>query len=85
MPPLTLSVATPYAPGEPFRLIVFGPLGSKARIQRSTDLRVWEDWRTLTLGLEPSELTDTETGHAVHRFYRAVVEPRFSHHGADNW
>jgi hypothetical protein len=34
--------------------------GLSVRIQRSANLKNWEDWQTLTLGSSPSELSDFE-------------------------
>jgi hypothetical protein len=54
------------------RLSAFGPYGRVVTIQRSTDLRSWEDWQDLVLGTTPIELIDSEVNSEKSRFYRAV-------------
>jgi len=50
-----------------------GASGQRVRVQRSTNLRDWEDWQTVTLGATGSELFD-QTAAAPQRFYRAVKD-----------
>jgi hypothetical protein len=56
-----------------FRLLVHGQAGLSVRVQRSANLRDWEDWQALTLGATPSELSDLDAGAVSHRFYRGVT------------
>lgn len=53
-------------------LLIDGPAGSTAKVQRSTDLSRWEDWQTVTLGEAPITVTDTLAGQSARGFYRAV-------------
>src|SRR4029453_6018712 len=43
------------------RLRVVGPAGLPGRLQRSTDLREWSDWQSVTFGREPVEISDPKT------------------------
>jgi hypothetical protein len=70
-PPLRLAVPRLSLEG-PLTISVAGPAGSTARLQRSTNLREWEDWVVLPLGEQPTEIGDPEAGIAPQRFYRAV-------------
>jgi hypothetical protein len=45
--------------------------GQRVRVQRSINLRDWEDWKTVTLEGTSSELSD-ETSTASQCFYRAI-------------
>ena len=54
-------------------LPVDGASGQRVKLQRSTNLVDWEDWRTMTLGGTGCGLTDTTTT-AAHRFYRVVED-----------
>jgi hypothetical protein len=56
-----------------FHFRVTGEPGQTVRIQRSRNLRDWEDWQQITLGTAPAELTDTNTLSAPCGFYRAVA------------
>jgi hypothetical protein len=71
-PSLRLELVSPQQPGG-FRLLVRGDAGLSVRVQRSANLRDWEDWQALTLGATPSELSDLDAGATWHRFYRAVT------------
>lgn len=71
-PSLRLDLVSPQQPGE-FRFLVRGDAGLSVRVQRSANLRDWEDWQTLTLGATPSELSDLDAGTVPHHFYRAVT------------
>lgn len=67
-----LETVSPPQPGE-FRFLVRGDEGLSIRVQRSANLRDWDDWQALTLGATPSELSDLDAGDNPHRFYRAVT------------
>jgi hypothetical protein len=69
---LSLEPVSPQQPGG-FRLLVRGEAGLSVCVQRSANLRDWEDWQTLTLGATASELSDLDAGAVSHRFYRAVA------------
>ena len=71
-PSLRLEPVSPQQPGA-FRFLVRGEAGLSVRVQRSANLRDWEDWQTLTLGAIPSELSDLDAGAIPDRFYRAVT------------
>ena len=71
-PSLRLELVSPQQPGG-FRFLVRGDAGLSVRVQRSANLRDWEDWQTLTLGATPSELSDLDAGANSRRFYRAVT------------
>jgi hypothetical protein len=55
-----------------FRVRLHGEAGLSVRVQRSANLRDWEDWQSVTLGAVPAELTDPDAGAVPQRFYRAV-------------
>jgi hypothetical protein len=42
------------------------------RVQRSSNLRDWEDWKSVTLDAAAAEVTDLDAGTVPNRFYRAV-------------
>jgi hypothetical protein len=69
--PLRLEPMSPQQPGL-FRFLLHGEPGLSVRVQRSSNLRDWEDWQPVTLGVAPIELTDPGPGPVPHRFYRAV-------------
>ena len=71
-PSSRLEPESPQQPGG-FRFLVRGDAGLSVRVQRSANLRDWEDWQALTLGATPSELSDLDAGAVSHRFYRAVT------------
>lgn len=54
-------------------LRVDGPSGTSARLQRSTDLKSWQDWQTVTFGELPQTLTDPKEGPEAQRFYRTIA------------
>jgi hypothetical protein len=58
-PSVRLETVSPQQPGG-FRFLVRGEAGLNVRVQRSANLRDWEDWQTLTLGATPSELSDLD-------------------------
>lgn len=68
--PLRLA-ATSHSDSAEFRLTVDGPTGRSARVERSENLRDWQDWRTVTLGVAPLELIDSAA--EPRRFYRAAT------------
>ncbi len=68
---LRLEPVSPQQPGA-FRFLLHGEAGLSVRVQRSTNLRDWENWQPVTLGAVPAELTDADAGAIPHRFYRAV-------------
>ena len=55
-----------------FRLYLRGESELTVRIQRSENLRDWQDWQTVTLSNGPFELTDSNAANSSPRFYRAV-------------
>jgi hypothetical protein len=69
--PLRLEPVSPQQPGA-FRFLLHGEAGLSVRVQRSSNLRDWEDWQPVTLGTAPAALTDPDAGAVPHRFYRAV-------------
>jgi hypothetical protein len=55
-----------------WRLRLWGGAGQSLRLQRSPDLRIWEDWHT-TIGSDlPQEFIDGHAGSRARQFYRAV-------------
>jgi WD40 repeat protein len=55
------------------RLSLNGATGQRVLLQRSANLRDWEDWQTVTFDSTTLELTDDPAG-APQRFYRAVED-----------
>lgn len=55
------------------RIELMGISGQRVHVQRSSNLRDWEHWHTVTLDGTAFELTDDPTG-AARRFYRAVED-----------
>jgi hypothetical protein len=55
------------------RLRLSGVSGQCVRVQRSTNLKDWEDWQTVTLEGTTCELSD-DTSTASQRFYRAIED-----------
>jgi hypothetical protein len=71
-PSLRLELVSPQQPGG-FHFLVCGDAGLSVRVQRSANLRDWEDWQALTLGATPTEFSDIGASTNSHRFYRAVT------------
>ena len=69
--PLRLEPVSPQQPGA-FRFLLHGEAGLSVRVQRSSNLRDWEDWQPVSLGAAPAEVTDLDASSIPHRFYRAV-------------
>ncbi|MCP5521518.1 MAG: leucine-rich repeat domain-containing protein [Verrucomicrobiales bacterium] len=70
---IPLSVGEPRdPPATPLRLLSATPAPESLTIQRSTNLRDWEDWQTVSRDEGPGELNDPEAGAVPYRFYRAV-------------
>jgi hypothetical protein len=69
--PLRLEPVSPQQPGA-FRFLLHGEAGLSVRVQRSSNLRDWEDWQSVTFSATPAELTDPNAGAVPHRYYRAV-------------
>jgi hypothetical protein len=70
-PPLRLDPPESLGP-EGWRLRLWGVPGETLRLQRSSDLHTWEDWRT-TIGTDlPQEFIDETAGPRSRQFYRAV-------------
>jgi hypothetical protein len=63
-PPLTTS--------SPLKLLTRSPAPATVRVQRSADLRDWEDWRTVSRDQGPGELHDPDVSTTPYRFYRLV-------------
>src|SRR4051812_30461310 len=58
-----------------FHLLLQALLGQSVQLQRSTDLKAWENWSTV-VGTEASqELVDPAPLAAPGQFYRALVNP----------
>jgi hypothetical protein len=55
------------------RLRLSGASGQCVRVQRSTNLKDWEDWQTVTLEGTTCELSD-DPSTASQRFYRAIED-----------
>jgi hypothetical protein len=49
-----------------------GTPGAVIRIQRSSLLPNWQDWRTITLPPTPVEVIDDQNAGEARRFYRAI-------------
>ncbi len=71
--PLTLG-DPPLTTAGPLRLRSASPAPATVRVQRSTNLRDWEDWQTVSRDQGPSELQDSEAGAVPYMFYRMVEE-----------
>ena len=56
-----------------FHLLLRATSGQAVRLQRSTDLKTWADWQTVTGTGNSQPLVDESVGAAPVRFYRAVV------------
>ena len=69
--PLGLQAVVGLVPGH-VSVRVEGPTGTLARVQRSSDLRTWQDWQTVTLGDDGQTLNDPTVGPGEQRYYRAV-------------
>ncbi len=55
-----------------FHLILRGEADRTIWLQRSTDLKTWEDWVILTATREPQAVADPSVGSQPYRFYRAL-------------
>ena len=51
----------------------FNRSGQTARVERTENLRVWQDCQTVTLGNIPTELIDSSVNATAEPFYRAVT------------
>jgi hypothetical protein len=70
--PYTLNAA--FAPAtSTFKVLVWGPSYASARVQRSTDLVHWADWKFITLEPQPVEIIDSDWSSVPYRFYRVVA------------
>jgi hypothetical protein len=58
----------------PPRLLTHSPAPAIVRVQRSVNLRNWEEWQTVTREGGPSKLHDDEAGNKPYRFYRGIEE-----------
>lgn len=56
-----------------FRGLIHGTPGLHGRIQRSTDLIRWQDWKSVTFGGGPLELFDPEAASGIQSFYRMIT------------
>ena len=54
-------------------LRVAGPAGLPGRLQRSTDLREWSDWQSISFGSEPVEISAPQAATANQQFYRVIT------------
>jgi len=59
--------------GNGFHFLVSGEPGQTVRVQRSRNLKDWEDWQQVTLGAAPADVTDANTLSTPRGFYRAVA------------
>jgi hypothetical protein len=67
------SLSTPrFSPDGSLLLTISGETGSTARLQRSTNLRDWEDWVIQPVADEPTEIGDPDARTTPYRFYRAL-------------
>jgi len=55
------------------RLKIAGPAGLAGRLQRSTDLREWSDWQSISFGSEPVEISAPQTATTTQQFYRVTT------------
>jgi hypothetical protein len=55
------------------RLRLSGPPEMPARLQRSTNLHDWENWRTFSFGTESLEFSDPDSSSCSRRFYRIAA------------
>jgi hypothetical protein len=55
------------------RLRIAGLPGLPGRLQRSTDLREWSGWQSISFGSEPVEISDPQTATATQQFYRVIT------------
>ena len=58
--------------GNVFRLVFRGEAGRTIRLQRSPDLKTWEDWVILTATGDSQAVADPSAGSHPCQFYRAV-------------
>jgi hypothetical protein len=71
--PLTLSDALATSSAR-LSLATSSPPPSTVHVQRSTNLRDWEDWQTVSRDSGPSGLHDADASTVPVRFYRVVEE-----------
>jgi uncharacterized delta-60 repeat protein len=71
-PPEFVVAVSEMAGGNTLRLAVSGPTGSDLRLQRSTNLRDWEAWRSFRLTESLTNFVDSRASTVVHQFYRAI-------------
>ena len=71
--PLTLG-GPPLTTFSPLKLLTRSPAPATLRVQRSANLRDWEDWRTVSRDQGPGELHDPDASTTPYRFYRLVEE-----------
>ncbi|MCP5522322.1 MAG: leucine-rich repeat domain-containing protein [Verrucomicrobiales bacterium] len=70
---IPLSLGNPSEPlAAPLRLRSGTPAPAELLVQRSTNLRDWEDWQTVSRTEGPGELNDPDAGASPYRFYRVV-------------
>lgn len=69
--PFRLEALASSNPGT-MRLRLDGPRTMTPRIQRSTNLSDWEDWKPIIPGAAPIEVSDSDVAPLPYRFYRAV-------------
>jgi len=68
-PPLRLEALPSAIPGN-VDLRVDGPAGAIVRVQHTADLRLWQDWQTVTLGEVPKIVSDSTNTGEPQRYYR---------------
>jgi hypothetical protein len=72
---IPLSLGNPSEPlSAPLRLRGATPAPEQLRVQRSTNLRDWEDWQTVSRAGGPGGLNDPDAGTEPYRFYRVVED-----------
>ena len=72
----TIALPTPGPITDPatFRFLLGGAPGLKVLLQRSSDLRNWEDWQTRTVAEIPTLLSEPDVIIHSRRFYRARIQ-----------
>ncbi len=72
--PVPYTLGAMFTPPSTFNVLIWGPSGASARVQRSTDLVTWADWKSITLGAQqPLQIMDLDWSTTPHRFYRVVA------------
>ncbi len=75
IPPAPVLGGSPRFDSAGWHFSVFGQAGREIRLQRSTDLRAWTDWKTVTATGTWQDVLDQAAALQQSQFYRAVVAP----------